>query len=84
MGVFRKLLFIGHILVLLLLLGASLNAYIPPSKLVFLNLLSLIFPILLIVHAVFTLFWLISRRNRISKSAAGGCSAITGKRLGRE
>ncbi len=64
MGVFRKLLFIGHILVLLLLLGASLNAYIPPSKFAFLNLLSLIFPILLIVHAIFTLFWLISRRNR--------------------
>ena len=64
MGAFRKLLFIGHILVLLLLLGASLNAYIPPSKFAFLNLLSLIFPILLIVHAVFTLFWLISKRNR--------------------
>ena len=64
MGVFRKLLFIGHILVLSLLLGVGLNAYISPSKFAFLNLLSLIFPILLIVHAVFTLFWLISKRNR--------------------
>ena len=65
MGVFRKLLFIGHILVLSLLLGVGLNAYISPSKFAFLNLLSLIFPILLIVHVVFTLFWLISRRNRV-------------------
>ena len=59
MGVFRKLLFIGHILVLLLLLGASLNAYVPPSKFAFLNLLSLIFTIFLIVHAFFNLFLLI-------------------------
>lgn len=64
MIVFRIILFSLHILVLLLILGTSLNCYIPPKVLPILNLLSIGYPILIIVYVLLTLYWLISFKKR--------------------
>nr|WP_279324427.1 endonuclease/exonuclease/phosphatase family protein [Chryseobacterium pyrolae] len=47
-----------------LLLGTLMNAYVPPKIFPWFNLLSLGFPILIILYAVFTLFWLFSWKKR--------------------
>ena len=63
MRLFRGLLLLIHIVVILLLLGTYLNAFIPPKTLSALNLLSLGFPVLLCVHAVLLLLWLVIQRK---------------------
>ena len=64
MRLLRLLLTFLHVGVVLGLLGTLLNAYIPPSVIPFVNLLSLGFPILLIINVLLTLFWIVSWRKR--------------------
>jgi endonuclease/exonuclease/phosphatase (EEP) superfamily protein YafD len=62
--VFRLIILILHVGVLFLLLCTFLNAYVPPKIFPWFNLLSLGFPILIVIYAVFTLFWLFSWKKR--------------------
>lgn len=64
MRIFRLLFTIAHFVVILLLLGTMLNKYVPPTLFSWLNLLSLGFPLLMIVHIVFIITWLILRKKR--------------------
>lgn len=64
MKVFRLIILILHVGVLFLLLCTFLNAYVPPKIFPWFNLLSLGFPILIVIYAVFTLFWLFSWKKR--------------------
>ncbi|MDP9958842.1 endonuclease/exonuclease/phosphatase family protein [Chryseobacterium lathyri] len=64
MKVFRLIILILHVGVLFLLLCTFLNAYVPPKIFPWFNLLSLGFPILIAIYAVFTLFWLFSWKKR--------------------
>lgn len=64
MKVFRLILFILHVGVLFLLLGTLLNAYVPPKIFPWFNLLSLGFPVLVILYVIFTVFWLFSWKKR--------------------
>ena len=64
MSLIRGFFLIIHLIVLGLLLGTTLNAYIPPSIISILNLLSLTFPILLSIHLLLTLFWILSWKKR--------------------
>ncbi|MCT2408461.1 endonuclease/exonuclease/phosphatase family protein [Chryseobacterium antibioticum] len=64
MKVFRLIILILHVGILFLLLGTLMNAYVPPKIFPWFNLLSLGFPILIILYAVFTLFWLFSWKKR--------------------
>ena len=56
--------FLVHLIVAACLLAVTLNAFIPPKWFPFLNLLSLGFPILIILNAIFTLVWIVSWRKR--------------------
>jgi endonuclease/exonuclease/phosphatase (EEP) superfamily protein YafD len=62
--VFRLIILILHLGVLFLLLGTLMNAYVPPKIFPWFNLLSLGFPVLIILYIVFTLFWLFSWKKR--------------------
>lgn len=64
MIVVRSIVFVLHLLVLSFLFGVRLNAYFSPQWFLGLNLLSLGFPVLLILHFLFSVFWLISFRKR--------------------
>lgn len=64
MKVFRLIILILHVGVLFLLLGTLLNAYVPPKIFPWFNLLSLGFPVLIMIYAVFTVFWLFSWKKR--------------------
>lgn len=64
MKVFRLIIFILHLGVLFLLLCMLLNAYVPPKIFPWFNLLSLGFPILMVIYVVFTIFWLFSWKKR--------------------
>ncbi|MGK6343329.1 endonuclease/exonuclease/phosphatase family protein [Chryseobacterium sp. DT-3] len=64
MKVFRLIILILHVGVLFLLLCTFLNAYVPPKVFPWFNMLSLGFPVLIVIYAVFTLFWLFSRKKR--------------------
>ncbi|WP_080777946.1 endonuclease/exonuclease/phosphatase family protein [Chryseobacterium phocaeense] len=64
MKVFRLIIFILHLGTLLLLLCTLLNAYVPPKIFPWFNLLSLGFPILMVMYVVFILFWLFSWKKR--------------------
>lgn len=64
MKVFRLIILILHVGVLFLLLCTFLNAYVPPKIFPWFNLLSLGFPILIVIYAAFTLFWLFSWKKR--------------------
>ncbi|SFN89834.1 Endonuclease/Exonuclease/phosphatase family protein [Chryseobacterium oleae] len=64
MKVFRLIILILHLGILFLLLGTLLNAYVPPKIFPWFNLLSLGFPVLVILYAIFTLFWLFSWKKR--------------------
>ncbi len=65
MVLIRWLLMLMHLAVCLLLFGTFLNAHIAPQTFGFLNLLSLSYPILLIIHVVLTLVWLVLRKKRV-------------------
>ncbi len=64
MGLIRWALTLVHLFIVVLLLATSLNAYIGPKTLGYLNLLSLAFPILLIVHLALTLVWILLWKKR--------------------
>ncbi len=64
MKVIRAIIFFVHIFVVLMLLGTMLNNYIPPKIFAGFNLLSLAFPILIIVHFLLIVFWIISWKKR--------------------
>ncbi len=64
MKIFRLILLILHLGILFLLLVTLLNAYVPPKIFPWFNLLSLGFPVLIIVYVVLTVFWVISWKKR--------------------
>ncbi len=64
MKAFRLILFIIHLGILFLLLGTLLNAYVPPKIFPWFNLLSLGFPVLIIVYVILTVFWVFSWKKR--------------------
>lgn len=64
MKLVRIALFIIHIIVLLLLAGTTLNAYISPKEFPFLNFLSLGFPFLMIANLLLITFWILSFKKR--------------------
>jgi endonuclease/exonuclease/phosphatase (EEP) superfamily protein YafD len=62
--IFRLILLIIHLGVLFLLLGTLLNAYVPPKIFPWFNLLSLGFPVLIILYVMLTVFWVFSWKKR--------------------
>jgi len=62
--VFRLILFVLHLGILFLLLGTLLNAYVPPKVFPWFNLLSLGFPVLMILYIILTIFWVLSWKKR--------------------
>src|SRR5690606_18013220 len=64
MRIFRAMLMFGHLAVVLLLFGTMLNAYVPPRIFPYLNLLSLAFPGLFILHLLMCIVWIISWKKR--------------------
>lgn len=64
MKLFRLLLTFFHFGILALLLGTILNAYVPPKVFPWLNMLSLLFPVLMIFNVVFCFFWIILWKKR--------------------
>ncbi|MDH6251549.1 endonuclease/exonuclease/phosphatase (EEP) superfamily protein YafD [Chryseobacterium sp. H1D6B] len=64
MKVFRLILLVLHLAIFSLLLGVLLNAYIPPKVFPWFNLLSLGFPILIIVYVLLTVFWIFCWKKR--------------------
>ena len=64
MAIIRFLLTVLHLLIIVLLFGTVMNAYIPPSVAGFLNLLSLAFPVLIIANVLLLIFWIITWRKR--------------------
>jgi len=64
MGIIRFILTIFHLIIIVLLFGTIMNAYIPPSVFGFLNLLSLGFPILIILNIIFLIFWMVTWKKR--------------------
>lgn len=50
---------------MLLLLGTLLNAYVPPKIFPWLNILSLLFPVLMILNVVLCIFWIILWKKRV-------------------
>lgn len=72
MKILRLIILIVHLGILFLLLGTLLNAYVPPKIYPWLNLLSLGFPVLIIVYIVLTVFWIFSWKKRAIVFAALG------------
>ena len=64
MGIIRLLLTLFHLIIIVLLFGTIMNAYIPPSVFGMLNLLSLGFPILIIINILLLIFWIVSWKKR--------------------
>lgn len=64
MGIIRLILTVFHLIIIVLLFGTIMNAYIPPSVFGMLNLLSLGFPILMIINIILLIFWIISWKKR--------------------
>lgn len=64
MKIIRLILLILHIGIFFLLTGMLLNAYIPPKISPWFNLLSLGFPVLMIVYISLTLFWIFCWKKR--------------------
>ena len=64
MGIIRLILTIFHLIIIVVLLGTIMNAYIPPSVFGMLNLLSLGFPILIIINILLLIFWIVSWKKR--------------------
>lgn len=64
MGIIRFILTVFHIVIIALLFGTIMNAYIPPSVFGMLNLLSLGFPILIIINIILLIFWIASWKKR--------------------
>ena len=64
MKIFRFVLTVSHFFIIVLLLGTLLNAYIPPKVFPWFNLLSLAFPVLMIIDVLMIVFWIILRKKR--------------------
>ncbi len=64
MKIIRTVLLLGHLIVLGLLFGTIINAYIPPSIFAGFDLLSLAFPVLLILHFILTILWIMMWKRR--------------------
>ena len=64
MGIIKLLLTLFHLIIIVLLFGTIMNAYIPPSVFGMLNLLSLGFPILIIINILLLIFWIVSWKKR--------------------
>ncbi|WP_278351842.1 endonuclease/exonuclease/phosphatase family protein [Chryseobacterium gleum] len=64
MKIFRLIVLIIHLGILFLLLGTLLNAYVPPKIFPWFNLLSLGFPVLIILYLILTIFWILSWKKR--------------------
>lgn len=64
MVLIRWALMLVHLAVCVLLFATFLNAYVSPKTFGYLNLLSLSFPILLILHLLLTLLWLLRFKKR--------------------
>ncbi len=64
MKFFRIVLVLFHCAVLALLFMNFLNAWIPPSKISFLNALSLAFPALMLINVALCLLWILLRKKR--------------------
>lgn len=58
-----RIFLVFHIILIVLLLSTFANAWITPNYFSKLNLLSLAFPYLIILHFVFTLIWIIKRKK---------------------
>lgn len=64
MVIIRFILLVLHIIVLGLLFGSFLNAYIPPKVFPFFNFLSLSFPVILAIHLIITGIWVLMWKKR--------------------
>ncbi|AYO58719.1 AP endonuclease [Chryseobacterium sp. 6424] len=64
MRLFRFLFTVFHFTVVALLAGTALNAYVPPKVFAWMNMLSLAFPFLLIIHTVLCMMWLVLWKKR--------------------
>lgn len=64
MRLIRVLLFLVHVVVIFLLAGTMLNAYISPKNFPYFNFLSLGFPILMISNVLLIVFWVFSFKKR--------------------
>ena len=65
MKIFRFLLTLLHLFIIVLLLGTLLNDYIPPRVFPWVNMLSLSFPVLMILNVLFCIFWLVLWKKRV-------------------
>ena len=64
MKIFRFLLTIFHLSIIVLLLGTFLNAYVPPKIFPWFNMLSLGFPVLMILNVFLCVFWIVLWKKR--------------------
>ncbi|MBW8362568.1 MAG: endonuclease/exonuclease/phosphatase family protein [Kaistella sp.] len=64
MKTFRFILTAAHIVLFASLLGTIANAYVPPKAFPLFNLLSLAFPVLMMLYVALILFWIILRKKR--------------------
>ncbi len=64
MGIIRFLLTVFHSLAIVLLLGTLLNDYIPPIIFPWFNMLSLAFPVLMILNVGMILLWIVLWKKR--------------------
>ncbi|WP_286484489.1 MULTISPECIES: endonuclease/exonuclease/phosphatase family protein [Chryseobacterium] len=64
MKIVRLILLILHVGILCLLVGSLMNAYIPPKIFPWFNLLSLGFPVFIILYIILTVFWVFSWKKR--------------------
>ncbi len=64
MGIIRFFLSAFHLCIIALLFGVLLNAYISPKFFGALNLLSLGFPILMIINILLIIFWIVTWKKR--------------------
>ena len=64
MKFFRFILTISHLIIIVLLSGTLLNDYVSPNVFPYVNLLSLAFPLLMIMNAMLCIFWIILLKKR--------------------
>lgn len=64
MKLFRSILLVVHFVLLFLLCGVLLNAYIPPKVFWGFSFLSLGFPLIMILYVIITFFWIFSWKKR--------------------
>ena len=64
MKLLRFFLTIFHVFILLLLAGTLLNSIIPPHLFAYVNLLSLLFPVFMILNVLLCIFWMVMWKKR--------------------